>query len=119
MAPLPGYHHSFLFCRKPGAQFFPGHVHFSCYIQKGTKRHRPGGRGAGPDGHHRAGEPPDPRTSARTRRSGLDRTANLDLTFLGLLTYIGVIAAIVQILEMVLDRYLPALYATLGIFCPC
>ena len=44
--------------------------------------------------------------------------ANLDLTFLGLLTYIGVIAAIVQILEMVLDRYLPALYATLGIFLP-
>lgn len=43
---------------------------------------------------------------------------DLDLTFLGLLTYIGVIAAIVQILEMFLDRYLPALYATLGIFLP-
>jgi len=43
---------------------------------------------------------------------------DLDLTFLGLLTYIGVIAALVQILEMVLDRYLPALYNTLGIFLP-
>jgi Na+-transporting NADH:ubiquinone oxidoreductase subunit E len=43
---------------------------------------------------------------------------DLDLTFLGLLTYIGVIAAIVQILEMFLDRYLPTLYATLGIFLP-
>lgn len=43
---------------------------------------------------------------------------DLDLTFLGLLTYIGVIAAIVQILEMVLDRHLPTLYNTLGIFLP-
>ncbi len=43
---------------------------------------------------------------------------HLDLTFLGLLIYIGVIAAVVQILEMVLDRYLPALYTTLGIYLP-
>lgn len=43
---------------------------------------------------------------------------DLDLTYLGLLTYIGLIAAIVQILEMVMDRYLPGLYATLGIFLP-
>ncbi|MDH3329519.1 MAG: NADH:ubiquinone reductase (Na(+)-transporting) subunit E [Desulfobulbaceae bacterium] len=43
---------------------------------------------------------------------------NIDLTFLGLLTYIGVIAAVVQILEMVLDRFLPGLYNTLGIFLP-
>ncbi|MBM9537510.1 NADH:ubiquinone reductase (Na(+)-transporting) subunit E [Desulfobulbus alkaliphilus] len=43
---------------------------------------------------------------------------DLDLTFLGLLIYIGVIAAIVQILEMFLDRFMPALYATLGIFLP-
>ena len=43
---------------------------------------------------------------------------DLDLTFLGLLTYIGLIAAIVQILEMILDRYMPGLYATLGIFLP-
>lgn len=42
----------------------------------------------------------------------------LDLTFIGLICYIGLIAAMVQILEMVLDRYFPALYNTLGIFLP-
>ncbi|HQU72673.1 MAG TPA: NADH:ubiquinone reductase (Na(+)-transporting) subunit E [Calditrichia bacterium] len=42
----------------------------------------------------------------------------LDLSFLGLITYIGVIAAMVQILEMALDKYLPALYNSLGIFLP-
>lgn len=42
----------------------------------------------------------------------------VDLTFLGLISYIGVIAAIVQILEMVLDRFFPALYNALGIFLP-
>lgn len=42
----------------------------------------------------------------------------LDLTFLGLLTYIAVIAGVVQILEMVLDRFAPALYNTLGIYLP-
>lgn len=42
----------------------------------------------------------------------------LDLTFLGLISYIGVIAASVQILEMALDRFAPALYNTLGIFLP-
>ncbi|MEE4240741.1 MAG: NADH:ubiquinone reductase (Na(+)-transporting) subunit E [Desulfopila sp.] len=42
----------------------------------------------------------------------------VDLTFLGLLTYIAIIAATVQILEMVLDRYVPVLYNTLGIFLP-
>jgi len=42
----------------------------------------------------------------------------IDLSFLGLITYIGVIAASVQVLEMVLDRYAPALYHALGIFLP-
>ncbi|MCZ7603226.1 MAG: NADH:ubiquinone reductase (Na(+)-transporting) subunit E [Melioribacteraceae bacterium] len=42
----------------------------------------------------------------------------LDLTFLGLITYIGVIAAMVQILEMVLDKFVPKLYNSLGIFLP-
>jgi len=44
--------------------------------------------------------------------------ADVDLTFLGLITYIGVIAAMVQILEMTLDKYMPALYNALGIFLP-
>ena len=46
---------------------------------------------------------------------GLD---DIDLSFLGLIVYIGIIAAMVQILEMVLDRYFPALYHSLGIFLP-
>jgi len=41
-----------------------------------------------------------------------------DLSYLGVLTYIGVIAGMVQILEMFLDRYVPALYNALGIFLP-
>lgn len=41
-----------------------------------------------------------------------------DLTFVGLISYIGVIAAMVQILEMTLDRFFPALYNALGIFLP-
>jgi len=42
----------------------------------------------------------------------------VDLSFLGLISYIGVIAALVQILEMFLDRFVPALYNALGIFLP-
>jgi len=41
-----------------------------------------------------------------------------DLSFLGYLSYIGVIAAMVQILEMFLDKYVPALYNALGVFLP-
>ncbi len=43
---------------------------------------------------------------------------HLDFSFLGLIVYIGVIAALVQILEMFLNRYMPALHAALGIFLP-
>lgn len=50
--------------------------------------------------------------------TGIEALAVLDLRFLGLLSYIGVIAAIVQIMEMVLDKYVPALYNALGIFLP-
>lgn len=42
----------------------------------------------------------------------------VDLSFLGLIIYIGVIAAIVQIMEMFLDRFVPALYNALGVFLP-
>ena len=44
--------------------------------------------------------------------------ASVDLTFVGLISFIGVIAAMVQILEMTLDRYFPTLYNELGIFLP-
>jgi len=42
----------------------------------------------------------------------------VDLSFLKLISFIGVIAAIVQILEMSLDRYAPALHRNLGVFLP-
>jgi Na+-transporting NADH:ubiquinone oxidoreductase subunit E len=44
--------------------------------------------------------------------------ADVDLRFLGLISYVGVIAATVQILEMVLERYFPALFGALGVFLP-
>ena len=50
--------------------------------------------------------------------TGIPALANVDLTFLGLLSYIGVIAAIVQIMEMFLDKYVPVLYNALGVFLP-
>lgn len=43
---------------------------------------------------------------------------DVDLSFLGYLSYIGVIAAMVQILEMFLDKFIPALYNALGVFLP-
>lgn len=43
---------------------------------------------------------------------------DMDLSFLGFICYIGVIAAIVQILEMFLDKYVPALYNALGVYLP-
>ena len=42
----------------------------------------------------------------------------VSLEFVGLISYIGVIAAVVQILEMFLDRYVPVLYNALGVFLP-
>ncbi len=50
--------------------------------------------------------------------TGIESLKLVDLSFLGLLSYIGVIAAIVQIMEMFLDRYVPALYNALGVFLP-
>lgn len=50
--------------------------------------------------------------------TGIAGTEDLDLSFLGLISYIGVIAAIVQILEMVLEKFVPALYNALGVFLP-
>lgn len=50
--------------------------------------------------------------------TGIKGVETVDLSFLGLISYIGVIAAMVQILEMFLDKYVPALYNSLGIFLP-
>ena len=50
--------------------------------------------------------------------TGSDKLSEQDLMFVGLISYIGVIAAMVQILEMTLDRFFPLLYNALGIFLP-
>lgn len=42
----------------------------------------------------------------------------LDLSYLSLIAFIGVIAAVVQLLEMVLDRYFPSIHAAFGVFLP-
>jgi Na+-transporting NADH:ubiquinone oxidoreductase subunit E len=44
--------------------------------------------------------------------------AEYDLSFLSFLCFIGTIAAMVQIVEMTLDKFAPALYAALGVFLP-
>ncbi len=50
--------------------------------------------------------------------TGVESLGSQDLLFVGLICYIGVIAAMVQILEMVLDKFFPVLFNTLGIFLP-
>ncbi len=47
-----------------------------------------------------------------------DSLAVYDLSFLGFISYIGIIAAMVQLLEMLLDRFVPKLYVALGVFLP-
>jgi Na+-transporting NADH:ubiquinone oxidoreductase subunit E len=44
--------------------------------------------------------------------------AGLDLTFLSFIVFISTIAAAVQVVEMALDKYFPALYTSLGVFLP-
>lgn len=50
--------------------------------------------------------------------TGIESLKNVNLSFLGLLSFIGVIAAIVQIMEMFLDKFVPKLYNALGVFLP-
>jgi Na+-transporting NADH:ubiquinone oxidoreductase subunit E len=44
--------------------------------------------------------------------------AKVDLSFLAFIIFIGTIAAAVQVVEMTIDRFLPGLYTTLGVFLP-
>lgn len=44
--------------------------------------------------------------------------ADVDLSFLSLIVFIAVIASLTQLVEMVVEKYAPALYASLGIFLP-
>ncbi len=50
--------------------------------------------------------------------TGIESLGAMDLSFLNFLALIGTIAASVQIVEMTLDKYAPALYSALGIFLP-
>ncbi len=50
--------------------------------------------------------------------TGVPQLATVDLAFLGFISYIGVIAGMVQLLELFLDKYVPVLYNSLGIFLP-
>jgi Na+-transporting NADH:ubiquinone oxidoreductase subunit E len=50
--------------------------------------------------------------------TGVEALASLDLTFLNLICFIAVIASTVQLVEMVLDKFFPRLYNSLGIFLP-
>jgi Na+-transporting NADH:ubiquinone oxidoreductase subunit E len=47
-----------------------------------------------------------------------ERMVSVDLSFLAFISFIGTIAAMVQIVEMILDKYAPALYSALGVFLP-
>ena len=50
--------------------------------------------------------------------TGVEALKNVDLKFLSYIAYIATIAAMVQLVEMLLDRFSPALYSALGIFLP-
>ena len=47
-----------------------------------------------------------------------DNFAGVDLSFLSFIVFIAVIAGIVQVVEMVVERFMPSLYSSLGIFLP-
>ena len=49
---------------------------------------------------------------------GIESLATVDLTFLSFIMYIAVIAAMVQLVEMIIEKFSPALYGSLGIFLP-
>ncbi len=50
--------------------------------------------------------------------TGSEKLASMDLSFLNFICFIAVIASVVQLIEMVLDKYFPPLYSSLGIFLP-
>ena len=48
----------------------------------------------------------------------IDALEGVSLTYLGLITFIATIAASVQLVEMIIDKYSPSLYSSLGVFLP-
>ena len=47
-----------------------------------------------------------------------DKFAGVDLSFLSFILFIAVIAAFTQVVEMVVEKFLPALYSSLGLYLP-
>ena len=47
-----------------------------------------------------------------------DKFAGVDLSFLSFILFIAVIAAFTQVVEMVVEKFMPALYSSLGIYLP-
>ena len=54
----------------------------------------------------------------QTEVLSVDGIFGVDLTYLSLILFIAVIAGIVQLVEMIVERFSPSLYASLGIFLP-
>ena len=54
----------------------------------------------------------------QTKVLSADGVFGIDLTYLSLILFIAVIAGIVQLVEMIVERFSPSLYAALGIFLP-
>lgn len=50
--------------------------------------------------------------------TGMQGASTVDLSFLSLMSYICTVAALVQVIEMACDKYMPALYNALGIYLP-
>ena len=55
---------------------------------------------------------------ALTWAMGEEAASQYDLSFLGYITFIATIAATVQVVEMAIDKFAPALYTALGVFLP-
>ena len=108
-----------IFVENLALSFFLGMCTFIAVSKKISTAIGLGISGDGGAGDYRPGEQPDPRNYLLAPGAlSWAGFAEVDLTFLGLISYIGVIAALVQILEMVLDKYFPPLYNALGVFLP-
>jgi Na+-transporting NADH:ubiquinone oxidoreductase subunit E len=89
-------------------------------VEEGRDRHRPRRRRHLRAGGLRPAQPGDPRCSSSEGALAWisPEFAKVDLTFLSFLVQIGTIAAVVQVVEMAVDRFAPKLYAALGVFLP-
>ena len=106
--------------REHGARLLPRHVLLPRRLEEGRDRHRTRHRRHLRADRHDAAEPARSprRCSSRARSPGPRLARSRPRRSSSFLTLIGTIAATVQIVEMALDRYVPALYNALGVFLP-